>query len=254
MTAIFTRWMHQAKRQQAEQQAGPWQDYIDLLNRSIDDAEAVDPLEAAAVLEAVRELVDGDLETKFAEHQQIIRKRRDAARLLLDAEQAKHQGRELEARIAKLEAQWEKVTAPLRLQLQQARAEREAAGQRQLFEITATRTLVETWQQIASPADRQAEADLNRQLRDLGERWRAVENDLNPARPGSHAAELSSHQSRLRQPERDRHPSDVANDRGAIERLEPFIERLRQHHAQLTAEMDQIHTKLEYLRQAKLTP
>jgi chromosome segregation ATPase len=160
--------------------------------------------------------------------------------------------RELEARIAKLEAQWLKVTEPLKVQLQQARAEREAAGQRQLFEITATRTLVESWQQIASPADRQAEADLNRQLRDLGERWRAVENDLNPARPGSHAAELSSHQSRLRQP--DRHPSDVANDRGAIERLEPFIERLRQHHAELESQMDQIRTKLESLRQSKLTP
>jgi len=255
MTSLITSWMTHQKRRKAAVESSPWQDLIDLIHRSIDDPDAIDPDQAADVLDAVEPLLPGkDVQAQFELLQQTMRRRRQDADMLAAAHQHKSQAGHLEQQLDKLNQKWQKVAVPLQAEIRQVQQQLSDALDAESKIISATRSLIDTWSTVASPSQRQAESELQQKLHQVADRMAIVRSQLSASNTGSPAHQLSTYQNDAKKPDRQRHPRDVEITKNAIRRLQSEVDQLHDQLDQLTVEYNRIVQQSDQLRQEKLQP
>ena len=255
MTSLITSWMTHQKRRKAAVESSPWQDLIDLIHRSIDDPDAIDPDQAADVLDAVEPLLPGqDVQAQFELLQQTMRRRRQDADMLAAAHQHKSQAGHLEQQLDKLNQKWQKVAVPLQAEIRQVQQQLSDSLDAESKIISATRSLIDTWSTVASPSQRQAESELQQKLHQVADRMTIVRSQLSASNTGSPAHQLSTYQNDAKKPDRQRHPRDVEITKNAIRRLQSEVDQLHDQLDQLTVEYNRIVQQSDQLRQEKLQP
>ena len=251
--SIVTSWFNRAHQQQAEASREPWQAYLDLLARSIDAPDDIDPEEAADIIREVSKfLPPGSTEEVFARHQQALRRQRGGVADKQKAAAYKLELPRVEAERAKIQQQFDKVAAPLLAKLKHLDAQLAEVGRAGELEIIARNSLLQAWEDLADPADRAREIELNQQRARLHDRTVIEREKLSLARSGTPANALSVARNQLEQ--KQLHPADRKRLTAQVEQLEDTIENVQAYIAKLEHESRKLSQELDKIRERKLNP